>query len=331
MPDALEFANLMNGTHLKNISLQLSILAAVLAVQSGAPASAQSTLADPFKDSRYMSGYREVAPSAVPEELRDADALTRIKATRRISACGDPYAFPSTEITDEARGYDVELLRRIAADAGWETQFVWVNTSNRGGLNRAFRTTIKKGVCDVFLGLGTGGMNEALQKSRLTLIEPTFGVRYVLVTFDQKLKDRSLAELAKAGTPMGATYFSPTEKLLDAEGLKHESFPEARRALQAMAAGKIAAALIPSTSLAEAKREFPERTVYVIENFEPRDAFNWNNAWAVQEKETQLRAFLEERLAALAASGELQALLERYGIPYFPPFTTAAAESPSPK
>ena len=278
-----------------------------------------------------MSGYREVAPSAVPEELRDADALTRIQATRRISACGDPYAFPSTEITDEPRGYDVDLLKRIAADAGWETQFVWVNTVNRGGLNRAFRTTIRKGVCDVFLGLGTGGMADALQKSRLTLIEPTFGVRYVLVTFDPALKDRTLAELAKAGTPMGATYFSPTEKLLDAKGLQHESFSEARRAIQAMAVGRIAAALIPSTSLAEAKREFPERPVHVIESFEPSDAFNWNNAWAVQEKETALRAFLEARIAALAASGELQALLERYGIPYFPPFATALAESPAPK
>jgi ABC-type amino acid transport substrate-binding protein len=51
---------------------------------------------------------------------------------------------------------------------------------------------------------------------------------------------------------------------------------------------------------------------------------SWNNAWAVAERETALRAFLEERLAALAASGELQALLDRYGIPYFPPFKTAA-------
>lgn len=307
-----------------NLPLRLSLFAVVLGIHAGLPAFAQSTLADPFKDSRYMSGFRDVAPSAVPEELRDADALTRIKGTRRISACGDPYSFPSTEITDEPRGYDVDLLRRIATDAGWETQFVWVNTVNRGGLNRAFRTTIGKGVCDVFLGLGSGGAAEALKKSRLTLINPTFGVRYVLITFDPALKDRSLAELAKAGTPTGATYFSPTEKLLDSMGLQHESFPEARRAIQAMAAGKVAAALIPSTSLAEAKREFPQRPVYVIESFEPSDAYNWNNAWAVQEKETQLKAFLEERLAALAASGELQALLQRYGIPYFPPFATAA-------
>ena len=257
--------------------------------------------------------------------------LTRIQAVRRISACADPYAFPSTEITDEARGYDVDLLRRIAADAGWETQFVWVNTANRGGLNRAFRTTIRKGVCDVFLGLGSGGATDALQKSRLTLINPTFGVGYVLVTFDAKLKDRTLAELAASGTRIGATYFSPTGNLLEAEGLEHESYPEARRVIQAMAEGKVAAALVPSTSLADAKRGFPQRPVYLIASYEPRDAFNWNNAWAVLEKETQLRAFLEERVAALAASGELKALLERYGIPYLPPFELAAEEAAPPR
>lgn len=309
---------------MKPLSVALPLIAGLFAGFPGTAAFAQSTLADPFKDSRYMSGYREVAPSAVPDELQDADAMTRIRGTKRISACGDPYAYPSTEITDEARGYDVDLLKLVVAKEGWETQFVWVNTANRGGLNRAFRTTIGKGVCDVFLGLGTGGDTGPLKKSKLTLIEPTFGVRYVLVTFDPALKSTGLAELAKNRTPMGATYFSPTEKLLNAEGLKVESFPEARRVVQAMAEGKVAAALIPSTSLAESRRQFPDRPVYVVDSFMPEDALSWNNAWAVAERETALRAFLEERLAALAASGELQALLDRYGIPYFPPFKTAA-------
>jgi ABC-type amino acid transport substrate-binding protein len=255
----------------------------------------------------------------VPEALRDADTLTRIQGTGRIGACGDPYAFPSTEITDEPRGYDVDLLRRIAAEQGWEVQFVWVNTVNRGGLNRAFRTTIRGGSCDVFLGLGTGGMDEALKKSKLVLIEPTFAVRYVLVTFDPALADRKLAQLAKDGTLVGTTYFSPAEKLLHAQGLKHEAFPEARRAIQALAEGRVAAALIPSTSLAEARRAHPDRPVFVVEDFVPADAANWNNTWAVRQKDESLKAFLEQRVAALRQSGELQALLERYGIPYYPP------------
>lgn len=302
----------------------LWLAALLFGAGQSAPAFAQSTLADPFRDSRYMSGFRDVAPSAVPEELRDADTLARIQGTRRISACGDPYAFPSTEITDEARGYDVDLLRRIAAAEGWDVQFVWVNTVSRGGLNRAFRTTIRTGSCDVFLGLGTGGMDEALKKSRLVLLEPTFAVRYVLVTFDPALANRNLAQMAKDGTVVGATYFSPAEKLLDAEGLKHEAFPEARRAIQALAEGRVAAALVPSTSLAEARRAYPDRVVHVVETFVPADAASWNNTWAVRQKDDTLKAFLEQRVAALRDSGEMEALLQSYGIPYYAPVPLGA-------
>jgi ABC-type amino acid transport substrate-binding protein len=213
----------------------------------------------------------------------------------------------------------VDLLRRIAAEQGWDVQFVWVNTVNRGGLNRAFRTTIRTGACDVFLGLGTGGMEEPLKKSKLVLIEPTFAVRYVLVTFDPALADRKLARLARDGTVVGTTYFSPAEKLLDAEGLEHETFPEARRAIQALAEGRVAAALIPSTSLAEARRSYPDRTVYVVENFVPADAVSWNNTWAVRQKDETLKAFLEQQLAAMRRSRKMEALLQRYGIPYYAP------------
>ena len=53
---------------------------------------------------------------------------------KRITACADPYAFPSTEITDVARGFDVDILKAIAKEQGWETFFIWVNTSGRGGV-----------------------------------------------------------------------------------------------------------------------------------------------------------------------------------------------------
>ncbi len=68
---------------------------------------------------------------------------------RIVTACADPYAFPSTEITDVAWGFDVDILKAIAKEQGWETFFIWVNTSGRGGMNRAFRTSIKKGIRDV--------------------------------------------------------------------------------------------------------------------------------------------------------------------------------------
>lgn len=283
------------------------------------PAGAQSTVADPFRDPHYMSGHREIAPPAVPEELRDADALTRISALKRIVACADPYAFPATENVGDPLGFDVDLVRALAAEQGWEAHFVWVNTADRGGLNRAFRTTIRKGVCDVFLGLGTGGSEDVLERSRLSLMAPSFGVQYVYATFDAALKGRTPEQLGAAGVRAGATYFTPGEKALARSGIAFETFPQARRAITAMAEGKVQVVLIPSTSMADARRDHPGKTLHVISALPAEDAVQWNNTWATQTREKALRSFLEARIAGMAADGRLKTILGRYGIPWFPP------------
>lgn len=284
------------------------------------PAPAQTSTADPFKDPRYMSGHRDVLPPEVPEELKDADAMTRIRGVKRIIACADPFAFPSSEMTDKPTGYDVDLLRAIAKDEGWETYFIWVNTAGRGGMNRAFRTSIRKGICDVFLGLGTGGMEDILGKSKLALLAPAFGVNYVLAAHDPALKGQTLDDLAKGKVSIAATYFSPTDTFLTERGVAHETFPQSRRAIEAMAEGKVRAVLVPSTMLADAKRDFPEREVFVLESFAPKEmALDWNATWAVKASEKALREFLEKRIAEYGSNGRLKTILADYGIPYVAP------------
>lgn len=309
--------SLVAASRLRQSLLGAVALAGLLATGTAA---AQTTTADPLRDPRYMSGQRDVAPPEIPEELRDADALTRVRGVKRITACADPYAFPSTEITDVARGFDVDILKAIAREQGWETFLIWVNTSGRGGMNRAFRTSIRKGICDVFLGLGTGGLDPELGKSRLKLLAPVFGVGYVLVSFDPSLKTKTLDELAAAKVRAAATYFTESENFLAKHGIEHESFPESRRAITAMGEGKVQIALIPSTMIAEAKREFPDREIHILDAYHAKDGLTWNNTWAAKEKEPALREFLDQRIAALAADGRLKAILDTYGIPYYPPF-----------
>jgi len=282
------------------------------------PASAQTSTADPFKDKRYMSGHRDVLPPEVPEEFQNVDAYTRIKGVKRITACADPFAFPSTEMTEKATGYDIDLLQTIAKDEGWETFFIWVNTAGRGGMNRAFRTSIRKGICDVFLGLGTGGMEDVLGKSKLALLAPSFGVNYVLATYDPALKGQTLKDLARSKIRAGATYFSPTDTFLTEAGVEHETFPQSRRAIAAMAEGKVRAVLIPSTMMADARRDYPDREIFVLESFMPKD-MEWNSTWATKASETQLREFLETRIAQYADNGRLKDILGVYGIPFVAP------------
>jgi len=297
-------------------SLALGALA-LASLVAALPASAQTSTADPFKDKRYMSGHRDVLPPEVPEELQNVDALTRIRGVKRITACADPFAFPSSEMTEKATGYDIDLVQAIAKDEGWETFFIWVNTAGRGGMNRAFRTSIRKGICDVFLGLG-GGIEDILGKSKLTVLAPAFGISYVLATYDSALKGNTLEDIAKAKVNTGATYFSPTDTFLTEHGVTHETFPQSRRAIAAMADGKVRAVLIPSTMIADAKRDFPDREILILESFEPKD-MEWNSTWALKTSETQLREFLDARIALYASNGRMKDILGAYGIPYVTP------------
>ena len=284
------------------------------------PAAAQTSTADPFKDPRYMSGHRDVMPPELPDELKDADVLTRVQGVKRVIACADPFAYPSTEMTDRPTGYDADLLQAIAREEGWETFFIWVNTAGRGGMNRAFRTSIRKGICDVFLGLGTGGMEDILGKSKLALLKPAFGVNYVLATFDPALKGKTLEDIARDRIPTGATYFSPTDAFLTERGVAHETFPQSRRAIEAMSQGQVRAVLVPSTMLADAKRDHPGREIFLLESFQPKEMeLDSNSTWAVKASEKPWREFLESRLSRYATDGTLKTVLTGYGIPYVPP------------
>lgn len=296
------------------------VLAAAALAGISRPVVAQTSTADPFKDPRYMSGHRDVLPPELPEELKDADILTRVKGVKRVTACADPFAFPSSEMTDKPTGYDVDLLKAIAKEEGWETFFIWVNTAGRGGMNRAFRTSIRKGICDVFLGLGTGGMEDILGRSKLALLKPAFGVNYVLATYDPALKGKTLADIAKEKIPTGATYFSPTDTFLTEHNVAHETFPQSRRALDAMAEGKVRVVLVPSTMLADAKRDHPEKEIILLESFAPKEMeLDWNSTWAVKASEKPWREYLEARIAQFSTNGTLKTILAGYGIPYVAP------------
>ena len=41
---------------------------------------------DPLSDQLYQAGYRDFPPTAIPDELRDVDAMTRVKGFRAVLA-----------------------------------------------------------------------------------------------------------------------------------------------------------------------------------------------------------------------------------------------------
>ena len=113
-----------------------------------------------------------------PDEL--TDTLERSKAKGKLLACADPYSFPSAAQNTDPPGYDVEIMREIAKRGGMRLEMVWADTGTRGGTSRAFRNSILKKRCDVFLGMSDSGDDDMLM-GQLAFTKPYVGMGYVLV------------------------------------------------------------------------------------------------------------------------------------------------------
>jgi hypothetical protein len=51
----------------------------------------------------------------------------------------------------------------------------------------------------------------------------------------------------------------------------------------------------------------------------------WNSAWVVKEKEVELKQFLDDSFEQMLRSGEIRRIVERYGVPFYPPVDDAAS------
>ena len=45
----------------------------------------------------------------------------------------------------------------------------------------------------------------------------------------------------------------------------------------------------------------------------------WNSAWVIKQKEVELVDFINESFAEMLETGEIQRIVERYGMPFYPP------------
>jgi ABC-type amino acid transport substrate-binding protein len=279
----------------------------------------RDSLAQNRNDPLYRSGARELA---APEhaELEGLDSLARAKALGKLVACADPYNYPYSDQNAEPPGFDIEIFRAIAKRAGLHAEIFWVDTGTRGGLGRAFRNSIAKKACDFFLGLSTGGDDEEVSENRLAFTTPYLGMGYVLVVQGKADAITSLEELHKTKIKIGVSMSTPMDDYLFTHGYDRELYFQNRRVFEGMAKGEIDAAMVWSTALGQARREFPNLKAHMVPGYVPEPGLRWNAAMAVPTKETAMKQFLDESIGQLLNDGEMKRIVESYGVPFYPPF-----------
>jgi ABC-type amino acid transport substrate-binding protein len=274
-------------------------------------------------DPRVQAGAGELGASEDESTLRQegADALTRMKKLGKITACADPYNYPYSTSTGIPPGFDIDIFHAIAKQAGVRAELYWADTGTRGGLGRALRNSIGKGRCDIFMGLATGIEEDELKEHKLMLTKPYMGMGYVLVVQGKAADAKSLQDIKQKKIKIGVNMSTPMDDFLFSNGYERELFLLSRRVMEGMAQNKIDAAMVFSTALGEAKKEFPNGGFKVAEGFVPEPKLRWNAAWAVPSKDGPLKQLIEESFVALLESGELKKIVESYGVPFYAPFT----------
>lgn len=278
---------------------------------------------DPFTDRLYQGGFRYGGPPVeIPQEVRYLTAIGRATAMKRILACADAwyYPFSHTAVKSEPPGIDIEILGRIARRQGWEFSVMWANTGvYRGGVNLAFRQTINRGFCDVFLGLVITGDDDHMEKNAMAFTRPYLGIGFVLVSNGKIPRARTLADLKGTGIKVGVPAYSPMYDNAVALGIPVVTYFQNNRVIDGLLNKEVDAVMVWGPSIPVANRD-KNVELAMSPGFQPMPGQRYNGAWAVKAKETDFKKMLDDAFAEMQASGEIQAIVEKYGVPYFPPF-----------
>jgi ABC-type amino acid transport substrate-binding protein len=256
--------------------------------------------------------------STDPDEI--TDTLARAKAKGKLVACSDPWNYPYAVQNSDPPGFDVEIVREIAKLGGMSLEMYWSNTATRGGTSRAFRESILRNRCDVFVGMSDGGEDDMLM-GRLAFTKPYLGAGYVLVVQGRAEKLKTLEELKQANIKVGVAMSTPIDDYLFSNGIPRDLFLDNRRILQAMAKGDIDASMVWATAIGLAKKEHPDAKFHMVEGYVPVEGQRWNLNFVVRKQDKTLTEFIDKSVQELLANGKIRKIVESYGVPFYPPFS----------
>jgi polar amino acid transport system substrate-binding protein len=255
-----------------------------------------------------------------------ADTLERSKVRGKLLACADPWNYPYSVQGGNPPGIDVEVIREIAKRGGMEVDVYWSDTSTRGGIGRAFRGSILRDRCDVFVGISDSGDEDMLsargRAGRLVFTEPYLGLGYVLLVQNSAVGKKSLEELKAANIRVGVQMKTPIDDYMFRNQISRELYMDNRRVMRGLAQGEIDAAIVSISALAVAKREFPDAKFSMVPDYVPESDQRWDLNMVVRTKDESLKQFINQGIAELLRDGTIKRIVEKYEMPFYPPFSS---------
>ncbi|MDA0237475.1 MAG: transporter substrate-binding domain-containing protein [Proteobacteria bacterium] len=280
---------------------------------------------DPLSDPLYRAGYKNYRPIGVPDGFKKMTAMKRTEELGAILACADGWFWPfsRTARKNEPAGLEIELLNAVAKKHDLKVEMMWVNMATRFGYGApggAFDLSINRGLCDLVLGLTMTGSDEhQLDPSGIIYTKSFMSTGFVLVTPGPVKGLTSLDDVKRLNIKIGLPAYSPMSDYAVANNIPHETFFQNFRVVDAMLDGTVDAAMIWSGAISQAKLNRPDGNLEMVKGYIPIPEMRWNSAWGLKNTETEFKKFIDDTFEEMLKSGEIKRIVERYGMPFFPP------------
>lgn len=249
------------------------------------------------------------------------DVLEQAKAKGKLVACADPFSFPYAQQNMDPPGFDVEIVRELAKRGGMQVEMYWADTSSHGGMSKALRNSMMKSRCDIFTGVSDSGDDDILM-GKLTFTDPYIGLGYVLVVQNRAKDMKTIEELKAANIKIGVSMSTPIDGYLFDHDIPRELYFGNRRVMEGLAKGEVDAAMVWATAVAEGKREHRDATFAMVEGYVPVEDQRWNLKYIVRKRDKSLEKFVNEGIRELLDNGKMKEIVERYGVPFYTPFSS---------
>lgn len=238
-------------------------------------------------------------------EARQAKTLADIAATGSVTACADPDNLPFSSANAQWPGYDVEVIRALAAELKARAEFKWIGT--RSG--RAAIRNLLDGECDLFPGLplSPGFADEYPQ---LAFSRAYYTMRHVIVARSGEPLT-GLADLKGMVTAVEA--LSAGDLFLLGKGYPRHAYRTQEAAFRAVQAGEIRAALLWAPIAGWFAKRSGAPDVLLVSLSDPDLAVPFGVG--LLRKDPALKSAVDDAVERLEQRGVISDTLRRYGVP----------------
>jgi ABC-type amino acid transport substrate-binding protein len=255
-----------------------------------------------------LCAFALTGPIAAP--VRDGASSA---ANSTMNICANPEALPYTAEESTVPGFQIELHRAIAAALGRNPSVTWVYNRiagkrlNCGGwmsriVTTNMRATPGQQLTEPYMGTGLvivrkPGASTQFESLPALLAEPEF----------------------RSGAHMGIALGAWIGSVVEGNGVKTIGYVEQRDIIDGVLRGEVAAGIVRREDVAWYLRQSPG-SLAVIDMYKLDPNFRWDVAIGLRQSTPELLAQINGVLARFRTDGTLQAMTEKYGIPYLPPF-----------